>query len=113
MVKRILQCYSKASDQTINLHKSSIIFRHNTPGTIRSDISQILQIKELKGLDKYLGLPAIFPRSKKQVFHNIKERIQGKILGWKEQMLSKGARRLSLNCGNYYPSLRYKLFSDA
>lgn len=96
MLKRILQCYSKASHQTINLHKSSIIFSRNTPETIRSDISQILQIKELEGLNKYLGLPTIFPRSKKQVFHNIKERIQGKILGWKEQCCLRGARRLSL-----------------
>ena len=39
---------------------------------------------------KYLGLPSLNGRSKKQVFNEIKERVGKKMSGWKEKLLSIG-----------------------
>lgn len=36
---------------------------------------------------KYLGLPMVFGRSKKEIFALVKERVWKKIKGWKEKLL--------------------------
>ena len=43
---------------------------------------------------KYLGLPSMIGRSKKQVFNEIKERVGKKLMGWKEKLLSIGGREI-------------------
>ena len=43
---------------------------------------------------KYLGLPSLIGRSKKQVFTEIKERVGKKMLGWKEKLLSIGGKEI-------------------
>ena len=44
--------------------------------------------------NKYLGLPSLIGRSKKQVFNEIKERVGKKLSGWKEKLLSIGGREI-------------------
>ena len=44
--------------------------------------------------NKYLGLPSLIGRSKKQVFNEIKERVGKKLSGWKEKLLSIGDREI-------------------
>ena len=34
---------------------------------------------------KYLGLPSLVGRSKKQIFNEVKERVGKKLMGWKEK----------------------------
>ena len=43
---------------------------------------------------KYLGLPSLVKRSKKQVFNEIKERVGKKISRWKEKLLSIRGREI-------------------
>ena len=43
---------------------------------------------------KYLGLPSLIGRSKKQIFNEVKERVGKKLMGWKEKMLSIGGREI-------------------
>ena len=43
---------------------------------------------------KYLGLPLIIGKSKVEIFAEIKERVERKLLGWKEKMLSVGGREV-------------------
>ena len=45
---------------------------------------------------KYLGLPMVIGRSKRQVFNYIKERVMGKIKGWKEKLLSQAGKEVLL-----------------
>ncbi|KAJ9145803.1 hypothetical protein P3X46_028138 [Hevea brasiliensis] len=94
MVKQIIHDYSCASGQSVNLSKSSISFGKNTPRTIHSTISTILHISVVESHDKYLGLPTNIPRSKKQMFNQIKNQIQHKVAGWKEQLLSTGGKEV-------------------
>ena len=43
---------------------------------------------------KYLGLPSLIGRSKKQIFNEVKERVGKKLMGWKEKMLSIGGSEI-------------------
>ena len=43
---------------------------------------------------KYLGLPSIIGKSKVEIFAEIKERVEKKLLGWNEKMLSVGGREI-------------------
>ena len=43
---------------------------------------------------KYLGLPSIIGKSKVEIFAEIKERVERKLSGWKEKMLSMGGREV-------------------
>ena len=44
--------------------------------------------------NKYLGLPPIIGRSKREVFAEVKERVGKKLAGWKEKMLSIGGKEV-------------------
>ena len=44
--------------------------------------------------NKYLGLPPIIGRSKREVFAEVKERVGKKFAGWKEKMLSIGGKEV-------------------
>ena len=39
---------------------------------------------------KYLGLPSIIGKSKIEIFVEIKEKVEKKLSGWKEKILSVG-----------------------
>ena len=43
---------------------------------------------------KYLGLPSIIGRSKKQIFAEIKEKVGKKLAGWKGKLLSLGGKEI-------------------
>ena len=43
---------------------------------------------------KYLGLPSIIGKSKVEIFAEIKKRVERKLSGWKEKMLSMGGREV-------------------
>ena len=44
--------------------------------------------------NKYLGLPSFIRKSKKEVFAEVKEKVEKKMFGWKEKMLSIGGREI-------------------
>ena len=43
----------------------------------------------IKQHETYLGLPSLVGRSKVNIFHALKERLDKKLLGWKEKMFSQ------------------------
>ena len=52
----------------------------------------LLNTTSTKPFEKYLGLPPIIGRGKKQAFAEIKLRIQSKLSGWKSKLLSQAGR---------------------
>lgn len=76
------------SGQKINLEKSYVSFSMNVGIEEHHLLAGILRVQWVKKHDKYLGLPTFGGRSKTVCFNLIKERIWGKIQGWKEKMLS-------------------------
>lgn len=95
-VKEILRLYEQSSGQKVNLDKSAVFFSKNTGETARSAIC-----KELEGIveqrnSKYLGLPMVIGRSKKQVFNFVKEKVLQRVNNWKNQLLSSGGKEVLL-----------------
>ncbi|XP_043814057.1 uncharacterized protein LOC122723980 [Manihot esculenta] len=89
IIQSILHNYSRASGQSVNLAKSTIIFSPNTSLILKQQICSSLNIHNLEVNDRFLGLPAHFYRSKTQTFGYLRERIEKTCAGWKEKLLSK------------------------
>ena len=80
--------------QRINTEKSLIFFSQNTDEDTKKEVKEILGAMQDTQPKKYLGLPSLIGRSKKQVFTEIKERVGKKMLGWKEKLLSIGGKEI-------------------
>ena len=90
----ILELYEATSGQKINVEKSSVFFNQNTPNDIKGEVLEILGPMQDTKHGKYLGLPSIIGKSKKDVFAEVKERVAKKLMGWKEKLLSIGGRKV-------------------
>jgi hypothetical protein len=78
----------------INIQKSEIFFSKNVPHDLRAALSNILQVTECLGTEKYLGLPSMIGRSKKSIFNYIKDRIWHRISSWSNKMLSQADKEV-------------------
>ncbi|KAJ9168311.1 hypothetical protein P3X46_019854 [Hevea brasiliensis] len=94
IIYQILQCYETTSGQCITLTKSSLVFSSNMLREIWQDIVRVLHIDKMDAPDKFLGLPLEIPRTKRETFSSIVDRIATKTAGWKEQLLSKGGKEV-------------------
>ena len=90
----ILKLYKAVSGQKANTDKSFVFFSHNTPHERRSEVIGNLGPMQDTRPNKYLGLPYIIGRSKREVFAEVKERVGKKFAGWKEKMLSMGGKEV-------------------
>ena len=52
---------------------------------------------EIKEYERYLGLSAVVGRRKKVILNYIKDRVWGKLQGWKEKILSQAGKEVLLN----------------
>lgn len=73
--------YEVASGQMINKLKTTIFFSKNTN-------EGALNVPTIQHYENYLGLPSFVGRNKTACFTQIKERIWGRMQGWKEKLLS-------------------------
>ena len=93
-LKEILKKYEAASAQKVNSDKSSIYFSPNTTLELKETIFNILGPMQDSRQNKYLGLPSIIGKSKKQVFVEIKEKVGLKLASWKGKLLSLGGKEI-------------------
>ncbi|RYQ80303.1 hypothetical protein Ahy_Scaffold1g106807 [Arachis hypogaea] len=89
---QILNQYTSASGQVINLEKSGIIFGNQIPIQTRVNIEDILNIPAWDNPGRYLGLPAHWGRAKGKALEWIMEKVEGKIEGWKESLLNQAGK---------------------
>ncbi|KAK6122599.1 hypothetical protein DH2020_043656 [Rehmannia glutinosa] len=94
-IKYVLDHYAMASGQQINFAKSLVTFSPNVDSLTKEAICSTLGLSYSSSLfQKYLGLPAIVGRNKKQTFKAIKERVQCKLTSWKASIFSTGGREI-------------------
>ncbi|XP_059639319.1 uncharacterized protein LOC132281652 [Cornus florida] len=93
-LKHILNCYKQAFGQMINFSKSAIFFSKNTSRFIRSIISHLLGISVEGFHARYLGVPALVGRSKRDVFQFVLHHMQDRLAFWNKHCLSAGVKEI-------------------
>ncbi|XP_028954978.1 uncharacterized protein [Malus domestica] len=93
-VQHILDLFSQASGQEINLGKSSIAFSANVRGHVQQGLANFLGVQLVERHEIYLGLPTFVGKNKRQTFAYIKERVHKRLCGWKGKCLSGAGREL-------------------
>ncbi|KAL0405563.1 UNVERIFIED_CONTAM: hypothetical protein Slati_3870200 [Sesamum latifolium] len=87
-VWHVLDIYKLASDQKINLHKSSVAFSYNTPLETQQYLADLLGILLENKHEVYFGLPAVAFHSKRVLLAALKDCICKRIQGRHEKSLS-------------------------
>lgn len=86
--------YEKASEQAINMQKSKIFFSRNTSQAMKDQITNLLVVTECLSTGKYLGLPSMIGRKKKEIFGFLRDRTWKRIKSWSGKHLSKAGREV-------------------
>jgi hypothetical protein len=94
VMKNILATYEAASGQSINFQKSEFFCSRNVPNVVQNSVADCLGVHAVLGTGKYLGLPSMIRRRKKDIFNFIKDRVWKKINSWSSKSLSKAGREV-------------------
>ena len=93
-LQRVLKVYELASRQQLNRAKTSLYFSSNTAREVQEEIKARFGAQVIKQHEKYLGLPSLVGRNKKNTFKEIKEKLARKLAGWKEKRLFKAGKEI-------------------
>nr|XP_023903860.1 uncharacterized protein LOC112015657 [Quercus suber] len=95
-VMDILKVYEEASGKKINRSKTSLFFSKSIPEDVKHGIKVTLGVPEIMQYEKYLGLPSLVGKRKKESFNYIKEKVWRKLQGWEAKLLSQAGREVLL-----------------
>ncbi|CAN0883939.1 LINE-1 reverse transcriptase homolog [Linum grandiflorum] len=110
-LKKLFTLYQVISGQKINFDKSAIYFSHNTPQTLQDFYGHILGVKSIGMQDKYLGIPSLVPRSKKDMFRDLEDKLRKRLAGWKNAcLLVAGKEILIKSVASAFPSYMMNCF---
>lgn len=90
----ILNQYCLATGQEVNRNKSGIFFSRSCPSTLQNNLALLFRIPVIHKTGKYLGIPSDWGRSKRDMFSWILGRVNSKLDGWKEKLISKGGKEV-------------------
>ncbi|XP_065634479.1 uncharacterized protein LOC136069649 [Quercus suber] len=93
-IQRILGVYEQASGQQLNRTKTALFFSKNTPDDIKEEIKNRFGAQVIRQHEKYLGLPSLVGKNKRNTFNDIKDKLSKKLAGWKEKLLSKAGKEV-------------------
>ncbi|CAN6678460.1 unnamed protein product [Malus baccata var. baccata] len=93
-IVNIIKEYCLASGQQVNMQKSSVFFGANISDELRGDLEGILGMPAVENPGIYLGVPAIWGRSKNGGLAYVKDRVLGKVQGWKQSTLSSAGKEV-------------------
>ena len=93
-LKKLFECYKKASGQIFNMEKSSMFFSSSTKPDQVAMIKQIFQLNVVSKHEKYMGLPSMIGRRTKSFFNEIKLKVLSKITSWKQKLISCGGKEI-------------------
>ena len=65
-----------------------------TPNDIQEIIKHKFGAQVIKYHEKYMGLPSLLGRNKKNTFNSIKDKLRKQLAGWKEKLLSKARKEV-------------------
>ncbi|GMI73050.1 hypothetical protein HRI_000974300 [Hibiscus trionum] len=94
VLRDVLTDYEMCSGQCINYEKSGLFFSANVGEDTRQDVARILRIRNAINPEKYLGLPTVVGRNKKQAFFGLRDRLLACINSWSARVLSQGGKEV-------------------
>ena len=93
-LEEILEIYENSSAQQLNLEKIALFFSRNTSQDIQYTIKNHFRAENIKQHETYLGLPSLVGKNKCNTFWHLKERLDNKLSGWKEKLLSHAGKEI-------------------
>ena len=60
----------------------------------QEEIKNCFGVEVIRPHETYLGLPSLVGRSKKHTFRALKEKLDNKLSGWKEKLLSQASKEV-------------------
>ena len=93
-LQRILQVDERALGQQLNRAKTSLFFSSNTNPSVQEEIKQRFGAQVIRQHEKYLDLPSLVGRKRRNTFNDIKEKLVKKLARWKEKLLSKASNEI-------------------
>ncbi|CAN0904410.1 LINE-1 retrotransposable element ORF2 protein [Linum grandiflorum] len=107
----LFQQFQLVSGQKINFGKSAVYFSHNTLSDLQVFFSRILGVKSIGCQDKYLGIPSLTPRSKKDMLHFLEDKLRKRLAGWQKSYLSlAGKETLIKSVASSFPTYAMNYF---
>ncbi|GLT31840.1 hypothetical protein SLA2020_065480 [Shorea laevis] len=91
-LKMTLDFFCGRSGQKVSQTKSSIFFSKNVGQNTREEIYNILLLPQTENLGKYLGIPLVSRKLKKQDCNFILDKVRTKLDGWKAKFFSMARR---------------------
>ena len=91
-LQRVLRVCECASGQQLNRTKTSLFFSSNTPMDIQEIIKERFGAQVIKHHEKYLGLPSLVGRNKKNTFNSINEKLKSLLVGKRSYCLRRGKK---------------------
>uniref|UniRef100_A0A803QD90 Reverse transcriptase n=1 Tax=Cannabis sativa TaxID=3483 RepID=A0A803QD90_CANSA len=88
--------FTKSSLGLVNFNKLALYFSPNTAPELQHAIASLLGIPVRETMEKYLGLPQTFGRSKKDAFNYINDRVWSHLNKWNSKFFSKGGKEVLL-----------------
>ncbi|CAI8584876.1 unnamed protein product [Vicia faba] len=83
-IMEVLLQYQNSSGQVVNMEKSEASFSGNVSDEVKCGIRSRMGVKHVQSDSKYLELPVVFGRSKREVFTMVVERV------WKKNQRMEG-----------------------
>lgn len=82
-ILNVLDTYQRASGQVVNMEKSEVSYSRNVRDIDKQMICNQMKVKTVEHHSRYLGLPVVFGRSKRDIFSFVQERVWKKLKGRK------------------------------
>ena len=95
-IHEILSQYELASAQQVNRMKTNLFFGKSVSEDTKNSLKGFLGVPKIKEYEKYLSLPVVVGRNKKESLTFIKERIWGKLQRVEGKLLSQAGREVLL-----------------
>lgn len=93
-MKAIVKKYESVSSQLVNFNKPLIYFSANVMDEQKEQIRGILGVRISNNSKKYLGLPTMLGKKKKNAFTNLKESFVKRIEGWSTRQLPMERKKI-------------------
>ena len=97
VIMKVLKDFEEVSGLAVNMDKSKAIVSKNVNRRKREKLASVSSIALVGNLGKYLGVPLVQGRVKKEDFNFLIDKLKVRLSGWKAKLLNR-AGRVTLAC---------------